>query len=212
MRLGSVVLAIVGALLLAGLVAMRCTLAGAKTPPPTTATPAASAPAAVAAAPAPARTPLAAPAQHPPIEGLPARTSAAAAPALLTVPSFTPVRTVKWPIADKGQLRQQTAAVEQELLACANQAASSGYIASGTAVLSFELSTKDGKVVVEATGADDDKTTIDNGAFVQCLADTAKAMQFAYVPDRQPVYALREVKFTQGKLTENKFIDFHYVR
>jgi len=217
MRLGPVALAIAGALVLAGLVAMRCTLAGvdapaavAPPPGPTQVPTAASAPVATGAA---VRTIPAAPAPHAYTVTARAPASAAAAPALLSIPSaFPPGRTIKWPIADKGVLRQQTAAVEQQLLACANQAASSGYIANGTAVLSFEVVPTDGKVVVEATGADDDKTTIDNAAFVQCLADTAKSMQFQFVPDRQPIYALRQVKFTQGKLVQNLFLDFHYIR
>ena len=217
MRLGPVVLAIAGALVLAGLLAMRCTLAeveapvaAAPQPGPAKVPSAPSAPVATAAA---VPTMPAVPAPHTYTVTAPARTSAEAAPALLSIPTaYPPGRTIKWPIADKGVLRQQTAAVEQQLLACANQAASTGYVANGTAVLSFEVVPKDGKVVVEATGADDDKTTIDNAALVQCLADTAKSMQFAFVPDRQPIYALRQVKFTQGKLVQNLFLDFHYIR
>ena len=214
MRLGQVALAIAGALVLAGLVAMRCTLAGGDAPVATAsqASPAPIAPAAPIAAAAVVRTP-AAPAPHEYTVTGPARTSAASAPALLSIPSaFPPGRTIKWPIADKGVLRQQTAAVEPQLLACANQATSSGYLPNGTAVVSFEVVPRDGKVAVEAAGPDDDKTTIDNAAFVQCLADTAKSMQFEFVPDRQPIYALRRIKFTQGKLVENAFLDFHYIR
>ena len=63
-----------------------------------------------------------------------------------------------------------------------------------------------------ATGVEYDGTTIDNQPLLDCLKDTSKAMTFTYVPDTDGVFALRRVKLADGKVVENAFVNFHYVR
>ena len=219
MRGGPAVLAALGALVLGGLVELRCSLAhvdpppplAAPAPPPVAVTPRVAAVAADAAPAAAVMVRRAAPAPAPPRV---VHVVASEAPALpvLPAPSQVPGRDPKPPIANKAKLRQETAAVQAELAECANQAARAGYRANGTAFLTFIVAPHDGAVEIETTGIEDDKTTIDNTPLLDCLRETARDMRFTFTPDSYAVYAMREVKFKDGRLTENKFIDFHYLR
>ena len=217
MRGGPAALATAGVLLLGGLVAMRCSLAGGDPPPPPRPPPPEQpAPRAAIAAPiAPALPPAPAPVVPPPTP-VPQRSFAAMVPriSLVASPSMRATQgESKPPIANKATLRAQAAAVQPQIVACADQASAAGYRANGTARLWYIVAPHpDGKVVIESAGTEDDKTTIDNQALLDCLKDTANAMQFTYAPDTWAVYAWREVKFTDGKLVENKFLDFHYLK
>jgi hypothetical protein len=216
MRGRSAALAIAGVLVLAGMIAMRCSLASTdetpSPPPPSTA----QQPAAPSAAPpAPVATPSAAPPAPvaPPPTG-PAVTASPSAPQL-PEPVEPAAPAVKHPpIAPKGVLRDQVAAVEPQVIECGKQAAGSGVRANGTAVLTYMVTPdkKKQEVAIEQTGVEYDGTTIDNQPLLDCLKDTSKDMKFKYVPDTDGVFALRRVKFTDGKLVENSFINFHYVR
>jgi hypothetical protein len=208
MRGRTVAFAAAGALLLAGLVAMRSMLATDDTPPPA---PAAAPPPAVAqpepAAPVAPAVPDPAPRAPVAVPTGPAARAAEAAPELpAVVQAFTPAEK-KPPIANKALLRQQVAAVQADLVECAKQASFTG---SGSAVLTYLVAPDKQKqdVAIETT----DGTTIDNQPLLDCLKDTAKAMKFKYVPDTDGVFAFRRVTFEGGKLVENKFVNFHYVR
>lgn len=129
------------------------------------------------------------------------------------VEAFTPPEKHP-PIANKALLRQKVAALGAQVADCAKQADDSGYRANGTAVLTF-LVTPDKKkqdVEIEQTGIEYDGTTIDNQPLLDCLKDTSKAMTFKYVPDTDGVLGLRRVKLADGKVVENAFMYFHYVR
>jgi len=129
------------------------------------------------------------------------------------VEAFTPTEK-RPPVANKALLRQQVAAVAAQVADCTNQAAGSGYRGSGTAVLTYMVTPDKKKqtVEIEQTGIEYDGTTIDNQPLLDCLKDTSKAMTFAYVPDTDGVFALRRVKVADGKVVENAFVNFHYVR
>ena len=219
MRGGPAALATAGVLLLGGLVAMRCSLAGGDPPaPPRPPPPETPAPRAAIAAPILPALPAAPAPVLPAHPQTPQRSLAAMVPHLAMVanPALRPAAAQgesKPPIANKAALRAQAAAVEPQIVACAAQSAAAGYQANGTARLWYIVAGHpDGKVVIESTGTDDEKTTIDNQPLLDCLKDTANAMQFTYAPDTWAVYAWREVKFTDGKLVENKFVDFHYLK
>ena len=116
------------------------------------------------------------------------------------------------PIANKALLRQQVAAVAPEVAECAKQAAGSG--ADGTAVLTYMVTpdNKKQQVTIEQTGVEYDGTTITDQPLLDCLKDTSKAMTFKYERDRDGVFAFRRVKLAAGKVVENAFVNFHYVR
>jgi type IV secretory pathway VirB10-like protein len=213
MRGRTAALALAGVLLLAGLVAMRSMLSSddAAPPPPPPAAPVQQAqqvePAAPAAPVAPA--PVAPAARAAPAG--PAAPSASSAPELPTIIQSLAPSEKKPPIANKALLREQVAAVAPQLAECAKQASFTG---SGSAVLTYLVAPNKQKqdVSIESTGVEYDGTTIDNQPLLDCLKDTAKDMKFKYVPDTDGVFAFRRVKFEGGKLVENTFVDFHYVR
>ena len=158
---------------------------------------------AVPAAPAAPQAPVAVPAAAAP--------SAPELPEIVT--AFTPSEKHP-PIANKALLREQVAAVAPQIAECAKQAKGSGYTANGTAVLTYLVAPHKDKqdVEIETTGVEYDGTTIDNQPLLDCLKDTAKDMKFKFVPDTDGVFAFRRVKFDAGKVVENTFMDFHYVR
>lgn len=212
MRGRTAALAGAGVLLLAGLIAMRSMLSTDDMPGPApTVAPAAPTVALPEAAPAAPVEP--APAPPPPVAAPagPAARAAEAAPELpAVVQAFVPAEK-KPPIANKALLRQQVAAVQAELVECAKQASFTG---SGSAVLTYLVAPDKQKqdVAIETTGVEYDGTTIDNQPLLDCLKDTAKDMKFKYVADTDGVFAFRRVTFEGGKLVENKFVNFHYVR
>ncbi|MBV8756185.1 MAG: hypothetical protein JO257_02850 [Deltaproteobacteria bacterium] len=215
MRGRSAALAIAGVLLLAGMVALRCSLASsdeeAATPPPRTAasgaptasTPLPSAPSAPSAPAAPAATA--------PTPSGPAPTAAPNAPELPAIAqAFVPTEKHP-PIANNRLLRDQIAAVRPQVEACAKDA---GSAANGTAVLTYMVTPdkKKQQVNIEQTGVEYDGTTITDQPLLDCLKDTAKDMKFTYVPDADGVFAFRRVKLENGKLVENAYMTFHYMR
>jgi hypothetical protein len=203
---------IAGVLLLAGLVALKMAMNTDDEPPPPTPAPRANAPAApppVAEASLPP-----APAAAPAAPAAPLQAPVSAAPNAPELPAIVNaiVPTEKHPpIANKALLREQVAAVQPELVECAKQASFTG---SGSAVLTYLVAPDKQKqdVSIETTGVEYDGTTIDNQPLLDCLKDTAKDMKFKFVPDTDGVFAFRRVKFEGGKLVENAFMDFHYVR
>jgi hypothetical protein len=212
MRGRTVALAGAGVLLLAGLVAIRSMLASDDpvVPPPA---PAPVAPTVAAPEAAPAAPVVPAPAQPAPVvvHAGPAARAAESAPELPPIVQALAPTEKKPPIANKALLRAQVAAVAPELTDCAKQASFTG---SGSAVLTYLIAPNKQKqdVAIETTGVEYDGTTIDNQPLLDCLKDTAKDMKFTYVPDTDGVFAFRRVTFEGGKLVENKFVDFHYVR
>ena len=219
MRGRTAALALAGVLLLGGMIAMRCALVSSEEPAP------ASPPAAIVTTTPPLEpTPSAPIAAAPPSPVAPALTATApAGPAATASPSAPELPAAVAalvpaekhpPIANKALLREQVAAVEAEVAECAKQAAGSGVRANGTADLTYMVTPdkKKQEVAIEQTGIEYDGTTIDNQPLLDCLKDTSKDMKFPFVADRDGVFALRRVKLADGKVVENAFMDFHYVR
>jgi hypothetical protein len=111
------------------------------------------------------------------------------------------------------QLRAQTKAVEPLVRECVEKAAIAGARPSGTAMLTYHVAKRGDALEVEATGIDNEKTTIENEALLECLHQTAKAMKFVGLPrDAQEIYAARRVTLENGKVTEYKHVTFSYLR
>lgn len=214
MRGRSAALAIAGVLLLAGMIALRCSLADDDT---TAATPTAHVTQATAQ---PEPTPLpsmpapsapSAPAAPAPAPVGPAPAAAPNAPELPAIAQPVTPAEKHPPIANNRLLRAQIVAVRPQVEACGKAA---GDKANGTAVLTYMVTPDKKKqdVVIEQTGVDDDGTTITDQPLLDCLKDTAKDMKFTYVPDTDGVFAFRRVKFDNGSLVENAYVKFHYMR
>lgn len=203
---------IAGVLLLVGLVALKMAMTTddepAPAPAPQVAAPAVPAPVAEPSPSVPA--PVAGSAAPQAAQNAPAG-AAPNAPELPEIVQGLAPTEKHPPIANKALLREQVAAVEPQIVECAKQASFTG---SGSAVLTYQVSPNKAKqdVSIESTGVEYDGTTIDNQPLLDCLKDTAKDMKFKFVPDTDGVFAFRRVKFDGGKLVENTFMDFHYVR
>jgi len=207
---------IAGVLLLAALVALRLAMVPDDEPAPSAPAPHASAPGAPASV-AESSPSGPAPSAAAPAPQVPSAAPSAAAPSAPELPAiataFTPSEKHP-PIANKALLREQVAAVQPQVVECAKQAKGSGYTANGTAVLTYMVAPHKDKqdVAIEQTGVEYDGTTIDNQPLLDCLKDTSNDMKFKFVPDTDGVFAFRRIKFESGKLVENVFVDFHYVR
>lgn len=204
---------IAGVLLLGALVALRLAMRPDDEPAPVAPAPhtaESSAPPPPSAAPPPSVPAPAAPSAPAPAPSAPVAVAPNAPELPAIVGAFTPTEKHP-PIANKALLREQVDAVKPQLVECAKQAKFAG---TGTAVLTYLVAPNKQKqeVSIESTGVEYDGTTIDNQPLLECLKDTANDMKFKFVPDTDGVFAFRRVKFDGGKLVENAFMDFHYVR
>jgi hypothetical protein len=178
-------------------------------PPPAPVQRPASPPVAAPAPTATAPTPVTPAAPSPPPG--PAPHSATTAPTMPSLPELAAEvpHEKKPPIVTKAMLREQTQAVEPKLAECAAKA---GYKGTGTATLTFIVAHKAKAAVIETTGVDYDKTTIDNEKLLECMRETARDMKFQPAADSDAISAIREVKLDNGKVVGNSFVDFSYVR
>jgi hypothetical protein len=99
------------------------------------------------------------------------------------------------------QLREQTAAVD----ALVRQL-------SGNAVLTFIVAKRGDKYLVEDTGIDREKSSLQSEPLLECLHKTATSMKFVGLPrDAEALSVDRRVKLENGALTEHKMIGFSYI-
>jgi hypothetical protein len=111
------------------------------------------------------------------------------------------------------QLHAQTRAVEPLVRECVDKAVIAGTHPTGTALLTYIVAKRGDKLVIDHTGFDEEKTTLQHPTLVECLHQTAKAMQFEGLPrDAQEIYAARRVVLEDGKITEYKHVTFSYLR
>jgi hypothetical protein len=111
------------------------------------------------------------------------------------------------------QLHAQTRAVEPLVRECVDKAVIAGTRPSGTALLTYIVAKKGDKLVIDHTGYDEEKTTLQHATLLECLHQTAKAMTFEGLPrDAQEIYAARRVVLVDGKITEYKHVTFSYLR
>lgn len=108
------------------------------------------------------------------------------------------------------QLREQTAAVDGLVRQCVSNAASQKL--TGNALLTFIVAKRGDKYLVEDTGIDAEKTTLQNETLLECLHKTALSMKFIGLPrDAEALTVTRSVKLENGALTEHKMTGFSYI-
>lgn len=109
------------------------------------------------------------------------------------------------------QMRYQTAAVRPAVEKCV---AEKGGSATGTAMLTYIVSHKGDKYVIEDTGVDEDRTTVQgNTELLDCLRETAKGMMFVGLPkDAQSIVVSRSVTLDGGRLVDYKHVGFSYLQ
>jgi hypothetical protein len=111
------------------------------------------------------------------------------------------------------QLHAQTKAVEPLVRECVEKAAITGVRPTGSAMLTYIVAKRGDTFKIEDTGIDNEKTTLDNEALLECLHQTAKAMKFEGLPrGAQEIYAARRVTLENGKITEYRHVTFSYLR
>lgn len=111
------------------------------------------------------------------------------------------------------QLRAQTAAVRPLVEKCIADAAAKGISPSGTATLTYIVTQKGDKVIVEDTGIDESKTSLQAPELVDCMRETARAMKFEGLPrEAEGIVATRSVTLESGKLVDYKHVTFSYLR
>lgn len=126
-----------------------------------------------------------------------------------TAPSDVERPTKRPPVANKTLLREQVEAVAPLVDACVANATGKK---DGTAAMHFIVAPKGNEAVIELTAVDEDGTTIQNEAMLECLHKTALQMKFTPAPDSDAVVAKREVVVENGKVTVNRLVDFSYLR
>jgi hypothetical protein len=108
------------------------------------------------------------------------------------------------------QLRTQAEAVRPLVEKCVTE---KGQGATGATVLTYVVAKHGGKVEVEDTGIDDDKTTLQNTELLDCLRETARKMTFEGLPrEASGLVVTRSVTLESGKLVEYKHVGFSYLR
>ena len=111
------------------------------------------------------------------------------------------------------QHHAQIAAVEPQVRECVAKANVAGIKATGTATLTYVVSKRGDKFIVEDTSFDGDGTTIQHDGLVECLHQTAKHMKYEGLPRKATsIVVTRSVKLEQGALAEHKFVTFSYLQ
>lgn len=114
------------------------------------------------------------------------------------------------PIIYIADLRAQVPTLEAPMKACIARHAAG---ATGKAVLSFIVAAKNGKLVIETTGVQDEDTLAAYPDLLACMHKTASLL----VVDDHPIpelgtaiYVRRHVRIENGELLENSMFDFSY--
>jgi hypothetical protein len=135
------------------------------------------------------------------------------APAATQTHELAPVDAPQHPFLKNNPWIAQTKAVEPLVRECIDKAVAAGVRPTGTAMLTYIVAKHGDKYEIEDTGIDDDKTTIQNPALLECLHQTSKAMKFEALPrDAHATIAARSVTLQDGKLTESRHVTFSYLR
>jgi len=114
------------------------------------------------------------------------------------------------PMIPVKELRDQFAVTDAPMKACIER---SGKRPTGKATLSFTVSAKDHKLVIETTGAHDEGTLAGYPELLECMHQTAKllALDGYAVPELgTPIYVRRHVRVEDGVLAENSIFNFSY--
>lgn len=113
-------------------------------------------------------------------------------------------------IADKPTLREQVYLVKPLVEECVAKATGKK---DGTVMFYFVVApTAKQTAIVESTGVDEDATSVDNAALVECIHKTGLAMKFDYNPNTYSVIATRKVTIENGQVTYDDLVNFSYIR
>jgi hypothetical protein len=119
------------------------------------------------------------------------------------------------PVANLGQIRKATVPTDNMIRQCIIDSGVKGL--TGKAVLTFTVAKKrdnNGQEVVEteSTGFEEEGTTIDNAALLECMHKTAFKMKFP--PSKSPVavWARRRINVENNELNENWVFEFGRIR
>ena len=219
-RASTVLLAISG-LVVVALGAALFILTRVDTPTTPAPAPRAAAPTEPAATPRPADPSEPAPAPHEPQARTPATVATHASPSgpapVLTAPPVMVEHDGKRdengklvPIVTVAQLKTKLPATDAAIKACADKAKDR---ATGKATLSFTVASKDGKLIIESTGVDDDGTLAAYPDLLACMQDTAHALSLDDLPVPElgtAIYVRRHVRLDAGAVAENSIFNFSY--
>lgn len=114
------------------------------------------------------------------------------------------------PIIPVTELRAQIHHTDAAMQACI---ARSGQRPTGKATLSFTVAAKDGRLVVETTGVQDEETLTGYPELLECMHRTANALVLDGRPVPElgtPIYVRRHVRVEGGVLAENSIFNFSY--
>jgi len=107
------------------------------------------------------------------------------------------------------QMRYQTLGVEPAVRKCVADAPGKP---TGDAVVTFVVAHHGDKYVIEDTGVDTDKTSLQDQKLLDCLRETARGMTFVGLPrEAEAVVIMRSIKVESGVLTEHKLSSFSYI-
>lgn len=111
------------------------------------------------------------------------------------------------------QLRAQNVAVKPLVEKCVQEAAEKGVTPTGEATLTYIVVRQGEKVVVEDTGIDDSKTTLQAPALLDCMRETARKMTFEGLPrEAEGLVVTRSVTLEAGKIVDYEHVGFSYLR
>lgn len=106
------------------------------------------------------------------------------------------------------QLREKIAANAPHVQQCLK-----GSSASGEATLTFIVAQRAGKIIIEQTDVDRDKTTVQDEPLLECLHKTAEKIQLDGLPrEAEAIIVTRVMTLQDGSLAEDKPLKFSYLR
>lgn len=114
------------------------------------------------------------------------------------------------PIITVKELREQFALTDAPMKACIERSAKRP---TGKATLSFTVTAKNNKLVIDTTGVQDEETLAGYPELLECMHQTAKVLVLEghAVPELGTgIYVRRHVQLEDGALTENSIFNFSY--
>jgi hypothetical protein len=114
------------------------------------------------------------------------------------------------PIVAVQELREQLPRTEAPMKACVDR---SGQGATGKATLSFTVTARNNKLVIETTGVQDEETLAGHPELLECMHQTAHMLMLDGYVARElgtPIYVRRHIRIENGVLAENSIWNFSY--
>jgi hypothetical protein len=114
------------------------------------------------------------------------------------------------PMVPVQDLKDQFAIVDAPMKACLER---SGKRPTGQAMLNFTVSAKNNRVIVDATGVQDEETLAAYPELLECMHQTAKVLVLDRYPVPElgtPILVRRRVRVEDGVLAENTIFNFSY--